>query len=100
MKSQNADDFDFHLLTNFVSLARKQKSDAEYVLAEFMKLQSDERYVGAIASLNLITNHTTIIRASMLASFTVPLRLLSCSNKRLRHETSLSVLPRTLGSTQ
>lgn len=45
LKSQNIDDFEYHLLTNFASLARKQKNDAEYVLAEFMKLLSDERYV-------------------------------------------------------
>ena len=45
LKSQNVDDFEYHLLSNFASLARKQKNDAEYVLAEFMKLLSDERYV-------------------------------------------------------
>ncbi|KAI2804077.1 Tetratricopeptide repeat protein 21B [Blomia tropicalis] len=43
-KSQNIDDIEYKLLANLTSLSRKQKNDAEYVLSEFMKLLSDERY--------------------------------------------------------
>ena len=50
LKSQNIDDFEYHLLTNFAALGRKQKNDAEYVLAEFMKLLSDEQTVRTFSS--------------------------------------------------
>jgi hypothetical protein len=39
------DDLDFHLMRNFVLLARRQKSDAENAQMEFMKVLQDERYV-------------------------------------------------------
>lgn len=45
LKSQNIDSLEHQILSNIVALSRRLKSDAEYVLADFMKLLSEERYV-------------------------------------------------------
>lgn len=55
LKGQVMDEFDYHLLSYFVILARKQKSDIEYVLSELMKLLSEDRYVSKLTCLLLLS---------------------------------------------
>lgn len=61
LKARNADDFEYNLLNYLVILARKQKSDAEYVVGELMKLMSEERYVR-----QSISGARSFIHASLL----------------------------------
>ncbi|XP_064471618.1 tetratricopeptide repeat protein 21B-like [Ornithodoros turicata] len=58
LRPKVAADVDFHLMSNFVLLTKKSKTDAEIALNEFIRFTSDERnrdHVGAI--LGMATAH-------------------------------------------
>ncbi|XP_054157238.1 tetratricopeptide repeat protein 21B-like [Oppia nitens] len=51
IRSKVIDDLDFHIICNFVLLAKRQKSEADLALNEFLKILNDDRYRDNVAAI-------------------------------------------------
>ncbi|CAG2179716.1 unnamed protein product, partial [Oppiella nova] len=62
LKSKVMDDLDFHIICNFVLLAKRTKNEADLALNEFMKLLNDDRYRDNVAAILGVATAFMIIK--------------------------------------